>query len=298
MLFVSIIIVSFNTRDDLARCLDSLHRPPPSTPHEIIVVDNGSVDGSADVARRWPDVLIKETGANLGFARASNVGIRASRGDLLLLLNSDTVVPAGAVDGLVQSLQQADDVAVVGPRLVDGEGRTELSFGAMIGPFSELRQKALVRGHDRRMPGISRLVERLTRRPHFPDWVSGACLLVRRADAEAVGLLDERYFMYAEDVDFCAAIRARGRRVFFTPAITVVHHRGRSAAVARDATRAAYRRSQLAFYDKHHPRWTPLLRLYLRLRGVTVPGRSGEPGGSGRPGGPGGSGGPVGKDRA
>jgi N-acetylglucosaminyl-diphospho-decaprenol L-rhamnosyltransferase len=267
MPFLSIIIVSFNTRDDLARCLESLHRPPPSSPHEIIVVDNASVDGSVGVARQWPDVSIVETGANLGFARANNIGIRASRGDFLLLLNSDTVVPAGAVDGLVQALQQSADVAVVGPRLVDGEGRAELSFGAMIGPFNELRQKALVRGHDRRVPWISRLVERLTRSQHFPDWVSGACLLVRRADAEAVGLLDERYFMYAEDVDFCAAIRARGRKVLFAPAISVVHHRGRSAAVARVATREAYRRSQLAFYEKHHPRWTPFLRFYLRLRG-------------------------------
>ena len=270
MALLSIIIVSFNTRDDLARCLESLHQPSPALPHEIIVVDNASADGSVEAARRWPDVRVIENEANLGFARANNIGIRASRGDLLLLLNSDTEVPAGAVDGLVQALQQDDRVAVVGPRLVDGEGRAELSFGAMIGPFNELRQKALVRGHERRMPGISSLVERLTTRPHYPDWVSGACLLVRRADAEAVGLLDERYFMYAEDVDFCAAIRGRGRRILFTPAIRVVHRRGRSAAAVPDATHAAYRRSQLAFYDKHHPRWSPILRLYLRLRGLSV----------------------------
>jgi GT2 family glycosyltransferase len=110
-------------------------------------------------------------------------------------------------------------------------------------------------------------VERLTRRRHSPDWVSGACLLVRRADAEAVGLLDERFFMYTEDVDFCAAIRARGRRIVFTPDVEVVHLRGRSVASAPAATRAAYRRSQMAFYEKHHPAWAPLLRLYLRLRG-------------------------------
>jgi len=111
------------------------------------------------------------------------------------------------------------------------------------------------------------IVERATNRPGFPDWVSGACLLVRRHDADAVGLLDERYFMYAEDVDFCAAIRARGRRVRFTPAVTVTHLRGRSAATARAATDAAYRQSQLAFYEKHHPGWAPLVRWYLRCRG-------------------------------
>jgi GT2 family glycosyltransferase len=107
----------------------------------------------------------------------------------------------------------------------------------------------------------------MTSRPRFPDWVSGACLLVRRAAAEAVGLLDERYFMYAEDVDFCAAIRVHGGRIRFTPDVTIVHRRGRSAAFARDATSAAYRRSQIAFYEKHHPLCVPFLRMYLRLRG-------------------------------
>ena len=90
---------------------------------------------------------------------------------------------------------------------------------------------------------------------------------MRRRDAEAVGLLDERYFMYTEDVDFCAAIRARGRKILFTPIVEIVHVRGRSAASAPGQTRRAYCQSQLAFYEKHHPRWAPLLRLYLRLRG-------------------------------
>ena len=90
---------------------------------------------------------------------------------------------------------------------------------------------------------------------------------MRRSDAEAVGLFDERYFMYTEDVDFCAALRARGRRIVFTPDVEVVHLRGRSSASAPAATTAAYRRSQIAFYEKHRPVWAPLLRLYLRLRG-------------------------------
>jgi GT2 family glycosyltransferase len=107
----------------------------------------------------------------------------------------------------------------------------------------------------------------MTHRTQWPDWVSGACLLVRRADAEAVGLLDERYFLYTEDVDFCAAIRARGRRILFTPDVEVVHLGGRSAASAPAATRAAYHRSHLAFYAKHYPRLAPLLRLYRRLKG-------------------------------
>jgi N-acetylglucosaminyl-diphospho-decaprenol L-rhamnosyltransferase len=256
---VSIIIVSFNAQADLVRCLASLHAAPPAASHDIVVVDNESADGSADAARRWPDVRVIESGANVGFARAANIGIRASAGSHLLLLNSDTSVPAGAIDRLLRILDAHPGAAVIGPRLVDADGRAELSFGRMIGPFHELGQKWLAR-----RPAA---VDRVTRRAHTPDWVSGACLLVRRADAEAVGLLDERYFMYAEDVDFCAAIRARGRRVLFTPEVEVMHLRGRSAASAPAATNRAYRRSQIAFYAKHHPRWLPLLRLYLRARG-------------------------------
>ena len=253
---VSIIIVSFNARADLERCLESLHAAPPAAPHEILVVDNGSSDGSAGAARGWPNVTVIEVGANLGFAHANNVGIRASGGANLLLLNSDTLVPAGAIDRLIAELESDPRVAVVGPRLVDGNGHGELSFGRMIGPLNELRQRRLAR---------SAAVDALTRARQYPDWVSGACLLVRRSDAEAVGGLDERYFMYTEDVDFCAAIRARGRRILFAPDVEVVHLRGRSAASAPAATRDHYRRSQQAFYEKHHPRWAPLLRLYVRI---------------------------------
>ncbi len=256
MLDVSIIIVSFNARTHLLRCLQSLHDAPPTRPHEIIVVDNASTDGSAEAARRWPGVRVIESGTNLGFAGGNNAGIRASAGSCLLLLNSDTIVPAGAVDTLLAALERDPSVAVAGPRLVDAGGRAELSVGRMVGPWNELRQKLL-------MPARA---EELARREHFPDWVSGACLLVRRADAEAVGLLDERFFMYLEDVDFCAAIRARGRRVLFTPSVEITHVRGGSRASEPAQTGRAYRRSQIAFYEKHHPGWAPLLRLYLRVR--------------------------------
>jgi GT2 family glycosyltransferase len=254
---VSIIIVSFNARADLQRCLESLHTSTPARSREIIVVDNHSADGSADAAARWPAVRVMSAGDNVGFARATNLGIRASHGTNLLLLNSDTVVPPAAVDALLQTLDQHHDVAVVGPRLLDAAGNAELSFGRMIGPLNELRQQWRARGD----------INRLTRERQYPDWVSGACLLVRRSDADAVGLLDERYFMYTEDVDFCAAIRARNRRILFAPEIEVVHLRGRSVAAAPAATRAAYRRSHIAFYEKHHPSWVPLLKLYLWIKG-------------------------------
>jgi N-acetylglucosaminyl-diphospho-decaprenol L-rhamnosyltransferase len=265
---LSIIIVSYNSRADLDVCLESLTRHRPSVDHEVLVVDNASPDDTAAAVRaHWPAVRVAEAGGNLGFAAANNVGIRQTFGELVLLLNPDTIVPPGAVDTLVGVLDRHPEAAAAGPRLVDAEGRAELSFGRMISPLAELRQKILVAGQRRRVPGISHYVEYATRRGRSVDWVSGACLLVRRTDAEAVGLLDERYFIYTEDVDFCAALRARSRRVLFTPEAQITHLRGRSAATARDVTDQAYRRSQLAFYAKHHPAWVPFLRAYVRLRG-------------------------------
>jgi GT2 family glycosyltransferase len=253
---LSIVIVSFNARSDLERCLASLRAAPPAASHDLIVVDNASAYGSADAARKSGARVI-ESRENVGFAKASNIGIRASSSANILLLNSDTIVPPGAIDRLLDALDRHPEAAVVGPRLIGADSRAELSFGPMIGPLNEIRQKWRAHGN----------VERLARREHYPDWVSAACLLVRRADAEGAGLLDERYFMYTEDVDFCAAIRARGRKILFTPAVEVIHLRGRSAGTAPAATEAAYRRSQIAFYQKHHPGWAPILKAYLRFRG-------------------------------
>jgi GT2 family glycosyltransferase len=265
---VSIVVVSYNARADLERCLESLASAPPATPHEIVVVDNASTDGSVDAVHRWPAVRVIVQSHNRGFAAATNAGIRATAGELILLLNSDTIVPAGAIDTLCQRLRAHPDAAVAGPRLVDGSGAIELSFGPMIAPLAELRQKAIVTLKERGFGPAIAWVNRATARERYVDWVSGAALLVYRTDAEAAGLLDERYFLYTEDVDFCAAIRSRGRRVFFTPSATITHLRGRSRASAPAASTLAYRRSQLAFYEKHHPRWVPFLRAYLRLKGV------------------------------
>ena len=269
---VSIIIVSYNAREDLERCLASLDRTPPAVAHDITVVDNASTEGGLDELRtRWPRIHLIALDRNRGFAAGTNVGIRATHGELLLLLNSDTIVPAGAVDALVARLAAHPSAAAAGPRLVDPSGRTELSFGPMISPLGELRQKALAGLHRARLPPLAGWLDQAARRERYVDWVSGACLLVWRADAEAAGLLDERFFLYTEDVDFCAALRSRGRRILFAPAAEVTHVRGRSRATAPAAMNLAYRRSQLAFYEKHHPRWAPWLRAYLRLKGALPP---------------------------
>jgi hypothetical protein len=263
---VSVVIVTYNSRRHIDACLESAVKTLPPLDYETVVVDNASLDSTgAAIRQRWPAVRVIDAAGNVGFARATNIGIRESSGAFVLVLNPDTVLHPGAIRRLIEALESTPNAAVAGPRLVDRRGRAELSFGSMIGPFSELRQKLLVRGNDRGAPIIEGYVQRLTRRPRVVDWVSGACLLVRRSEADAVGLFDERYFMYAEDVDFCAAIRARGGKVLFVADAEVSHLRGQSVASLPRATEMAYRRSQLAFYAKHHPAWLPLLRAYLTL---------------------------------
>ena len=259
---LAIVIVSHNTRRDLENCLQSLHDHPPKVTHEIIVVDNASRDGSVEaVQSRWPGVRVFALSSNVGFAAANNKGIRATESELVLLLNSDTIVSDGSLDRLIAAIQYLQGASVVGPKIVDAEGRAELSYGRMMTPLSELRQKLLMR-----YASAARLAA-LTSQTRRVDWVTAACLLVRRRDAEAAGLLDERYFMYCEDVDFCAAVRANGGEIYFTPATQITHLRGRSWGARSAATAESYGRSQLAFYRKHHPGWVPLLRLYLGLRG-------------------------------
>ncbi|MBA2301145.1 MAG: glycosyltransferase family 2 protein [Acidobacteria bacterium] len=264
---LSIVIVNFNGAGHLESCLRSLTTSPPQTAAEIVVVDNASPDGSGAIVQAFPAARLLQLPHNVGFSAGNNAGIRATAGELVLLLNNDTVVPPGAIDRLAARLEADPAAAIAGPRLVDGQGDAELSFGPMISPLGELRQKVVTALYARRFPPVSSWVERTTRRERYVDWVSGACLLVRRAIAVDAGLLDERFFLYTEDVDFCASVRARGWKVLFTPAAEIVHLRGRSRATAARQTSAAYRRSHLAFYEKHHPRLVPLLRTYLRLKG-------------------------------
>ncbi len=265
---LSIVVVTFNAQSDACACLTSVHAHPPARPWDLVVVDNRSSDGTADaIAHRWPEVRLIRLPENVGFARANNVAVRATAGRLVLLLNSDTLVAEGQLEALCVALDGAPDAGAAGPALIDGEGRQELSWGPMISPLGELRQK--LRG--RMLAGgptlLRRRLEREMAQRRFVDWVSGACLLVRRDAAEQVGLLDERYFMYCEDVDFCAALRGAGYRILYVPEVVVTHLRGRSRASVPVETTRRYRESQLAFYRKHHPRWAPLLRWYLSMKG-------------------------------
>ena len=264
---LAVVIVTYNSRAEIGACLASLAEISAAASVEIVVVDNGSTDGTVDWIRtQAPFVRVIEPGGNVGFARANNAGARQARGDYLLLLNPDTVVSAGALPRLLAALAADQAAAVAGPRLVDGDGRPEISFGPPISPWGELKQKLLMTMYNRHVAAAVRYVERVSRNAGERAWVTGACLLIRRADWDAVGGFDERFFLYTEDVDLCASVRARGRRVLFVPDAEVRHLRGRSAG-RNPMTEQLRRRSQVAYYEKHQPRWAGVLRLYLRLTG-------------------------------
>ena len=269
---LAIVVVTHNVRADLERCLRSLTAAPPSVPWTVTVVDNASADGTLDeVGRHWPSVQGIPAGGNLGFSRANNLGIRATTGELVLLLNPDTLVETGQLDRLVARAARrawrppppgrGSSMPTAAPSCPSARpshrGASSDSAG-WVGPTS-----AASRGPCAGSTGSPRS-------PAQRDWVSAACLLAWRADLEAVGLLDERYFMYTEDADLCAAFRARGRSVIFVPEATVRHLRGRSAATAPAATAQRRRESHLAYYRKHYPGWAPLLAWWLRRRGFDV----------------------------
>jgi N-acetylglucosaminyl-diphospho-decaprenol L-rhamnosyltransferase len=262
---LAVIIVSYNVRDELNACLDSFVGHTDPFPTMVCVVDNASTDGTPQMLReKWPTVRLIEPGGNVGFARANNVGIRATQSEFVLLLNPDTLVPPGSIQTLVRGLASDPGAAAAGPRLRDAQGFPELSFGWTISPVGEFRQKLIGHLYERRLRHVVRWVDRWSRSAGEREWVSGAALLARRADLEAVGLLDERYFMYTEDVDLCVALRERGRSILYVPQSEIVHLRGRAAG-RNPETERLRRKSQIAYYEKHHPAWVPVLKAYLSI---------------------------------
>jgi GT2 family glycosyltransferase len=249
---VSAIVVSYNTRDDLLRCLEALHgRAGVSL--EAIVVDNASTDGSVDGVRaRFPVVRVIANAENIGFSRANNLGLRAARAPFALVLNSDCEVGPGAVETLCAVLEARPDVAIVGPRTVGTDGAPQVSFGPSLTPLAEWRQGRLVRGVKAGQAAALRRVSALAEREQEPDWVSASCFLARRSVLEAVGGFDESFFLYEEDVDLCLRVRQAGGRIVFTPSAEVVHHLGRSMDRAPALARLEYSRSHLRFYAKHN----------------------------------------------
>jgi N-acetylglucosaminyl-diphospho-decaprenol L-rhamnosyltransferase len=263
---VSVVVVSYNTRDLLLACLASL--APVTLPIEVIVVDNASADGSVDAVRaQMPRATVIANRENVGFSRANNAGIRAARAPYVLVLNSDAAIAPGALETMAGILDSRPTVGIVGPRTVGPDGRLQMSFGPDLTPWNEWRQRRLVLALKRGDRAALLRAERLASVECSVPWVSGSCLLARRDLLDRIGGFDEEFFLYEEDVDLCVRVRAAGFKVLFTPGATVVHHLGRSMEGARERARQAYRESHRRFYDKHNgPVDRALLRLWMLVR--------------------------------
>lgn len=266
---VAVVIVSFEAREALLAGLGAL-RAHASLPLEIVVVDNASTDASADAVRAaHPEALVIANPENVGFARACNQGWRASRAPHVLFLNPDAEVTPAAVEALVRLLESRPEVGAAGPRTRGTDGAIQVSTGPDLTPLAERRQRGLVLGVARREARALAEAEALHAREHEPQWVSGSCLIARRAALEAVSGFDERFFLYEEDADLCRRLRSEGWRVVFTPAAEVRHHLGRSMAKAPRRARLEYHRSHLLYYRKHNgPVSQAALRLLLAARGL------------------------------
>lgn len=256
---VSIIIVNWNTRDLLLACLASLSEAIGSLRADVWVVDNNSTDGStAAVREQFPQVRLIVNAANVGFAVANNQAIRTSQGRYILLLNSDTVALPGSIAALVRFLDQHPRVGIVGAQLVNGDGTLQPSWASFPTVWSELIGKNIrVRRPYPTRDGMP---------AYAVDWVGGACLLIRRAAVERVGLLDEDFYMYSEEADWCFRVKQHGWDICYFPEARVIHYGGQSSKKASTRMKCQLYRSKVRFFQKHYgPRRTLVLRLALQM---------------------------------
>ncbi len=262
---LTIAIVSHNAKEELAACLESVFASTHLDSYEVLVADNASTDGTVEMlVERFPRVRVIASPENLGFGRASNLCWQEAKSSLVLFLNGDTVVSDRALDRLVEVARKRPEAGAIGPRLLYPDGEIQMSFGAMPGLASEILQKLWNAGYARGKGPLRSAVRKRYSRERAVDWVSGACLLARRDVLETVSGFDENFFLYSEDVDLCARIRATGARILFTPEVEIVHLLGRSVSKNRDRVVYESHRSRLYFYEKHHrPLEVLLLKLYL-----------------------------------
>jgi len=265
---LSIIIVHYKTRELTLQCLKSIREFRPRASYEILLIDNGSQDGIQEViAKEFPEVRLIETGRNEGFSQANNLGIVNSHGEYILLLNSDTKILESVFDRHIQLMDSRPEVGCVGPQHVGGDGRHQVSYGKFPDLFTEVLRKIVdyrialddlnIRGHIRELCSAEQEV----------DWLSGSCLLLRREALLRVGLLDETFFMYFEDIDLCKRLHDRGWKIIFCPMSKILHYSGQSVKENILAGLVAYRQSQIHFARKHYGRRGDyLVRIVLFLK--------------------------------
>ena len=263
----TIIIVSYNCRDALRECLGKLARSGDMPP--VIVVDNASMDGSIEmVAHNFPPVQLIRNARNCGFAAACNQGIRASNADFILLLNPDTLVECAELQKLHDAMNTRPNIGACGPRILNVSGSLQPScrrFPSLWAMTCDELGLGRLFPHSRlfatyRMSGWAHDETREV------DQLMGSCLLLRSAALDAVGPLDERFFLYFEEVDLCWRLWRGGWRVLFVAGATVTHGGGASSNADRPTALRHRYRSLFAFYRKHYPRWQlPILKAVVQI---------------------------------
>ncbi len=254
---MSIVLVCWNNKAYLDPCLKSLYEGGLKSSFDVVVVDNGSTDGSQQMlAEKYPDVMLIQNEGNVGLGKASNQGIEATNGRHVLLLNNDTLVNGPALDVLVEYLDAYPEAGATAGKLLNPDG----SFQSGFAPFSTLLEEFLI---------VTRIGELLwAGYPSHGDaneiketgWMSSACLLVRRAALDQIGLLDESYFIYGDEADLQYRLNRAGWKVVFLPNSSIIHFGGRS--MDRWKRRKMVYRGKMMFYKKNYGFLSTLL---LRL---------------------------------
>lgn len=261
---LSITIASWNTQGDLRICLDSLQKVLDELPFEVLVIDNNSADGSADmVEAEFPWVRLFRNSRNYGFTGAHNFGLMNKKGPYTLLLNSDTVVHPGALKTLVDYLDAHPEVGFIGPKLLNPDGSLQLSCRRFPNPVAAIFRNSLM---GKLFPKNKWLREYLmTDWDHSTqrevDWVSGAAFIITDECYKKIGPMDDKFYMFCEDVDWCWRGWEAGFKVVYLPTAQITHAIGRSTDKAPNRMIGRFHRSMLYFYRKNMvPKLAPPLR--------------------------------------
>ncbi len=266
---LSIIIVSWNTARLLENCLASIMANPTTSPVEIWVVDNGSTDDSPSMVReKFPQVHLFENRENVGFARANNQAIQRCTGKYVLLLNPDTLVSSGALQALVDFLDQHLDAGAAGARIINPNGSLQISSH----PQPTLSRELWRLFHlDSLSPYAAYpLTKWETNHPQEVDVLMGACLLLRKKVLDQIGFLDEDYFIYSEEVDLCYRIQRAGWHLYWVPVADVMHFGGQSTQQVPTEMFLHLYQSKIKYFRKHYG-WAAaqIYKLILRLAALS-----------------------------
>jgi GT2 family glycosyltransferase len=242
---IAVAIVNHNTRRELEACLASVSSEMLD---EVVIVDTASIDGSADMVRaQFANVTLIEM-ENRGYGAAANRAVAATKAPFVLLLNGDTRLECGVARALGTYLEENPRVAIAGPRVVSRDGTADKTARRFPTPFEVLLEESGL--HRIPVPGLHRTAPE---RPTAVDAVLGAALAIRRTAFESVGGFDERYFMYGEEDDLCARLRAAGWAIHYAPVGTIVHVGGASTRQVRAAMLAEFVRGRFRLYRQHLP---------------------------------------------